>query len=874
MTPFLDIIQSNEVDGPITGEALLSVVKLLDFNFLDVAPEKAALAIQNVARAATNCLFDSSDRETDEVILSRIIRLIHKCIDLPQSALLSKELIVKLVSSCYKMSIQPHSSPHLRKTAEATLIYIVQKVFVSYNLPWKKSMEDALNANVEAPFAVETEQEEETTLTADSHTNRRGIQFDREEIQIDRTSVSGISAPYGISTLESLLNSFCSNINPRNNTIKPNEHLLSLNVINAIIEVAVLTFMNESRLLKIVRTDLTRYLLDGLKTSDRRLLSTSLRICFNLFTVMRSKLEFQLEIFLNLIYSQFSRRDIKSTESTPVSFDVYANQEAALEIIVQLCNDPNFVVDLYVGYDCDLRSSNLFEKLIGFLNRFCHPTHDHKGVISEQSLHFLAMDGLSYILNALETRLNRRIKNDYSDEDRSILENEKSLLNEMKRKKKVKNVLISGAERFNQHYKEGFSYLQKHGVLPDPLDPVSVAEFFKNTSFLDKTMVGDYLGRLDDFNVEVLKEYCKLFDYRNKPFVDTIRIFIESFRLPGESQIIERILDHFSIELFDKNPGLFANIDCCYLVCMSVIVLNVELHNPNVNDNRRMKLNQYINSLKGQNGEKDLPEEFLVEIYNSIKENEIKVLQDNEGQTDITNAMWKGKIDKFSQKKKDPNDAMIQTAAYLGVYDELLFMESWKDIHVGLKAIFMDSAETEVLGDLMLAITIYGKLAATYNNPQSFDTMVNTLCERSTILHSNTIEPFEVRFARDKKAQIAAKLMFNLAKQHTNVLRESWKNIFNCLLRLKKLDLLPPSKDIDELFEKVESSQELNSDKKSSPFLSLVNNILSWTTSDTQDQEKQSAMKEICKNIFLECDIEEIVKNDNLRQYIQSIIKQ
>lgn len=871
IAPFLEVIKSNEVDGPITGDAIMSVIKFMNYKFLEVPEKNAALAIQQIARAATNCLFDSTDSETDEVILSRILKLIQRCVHIPCGALLSRDLIMDFVQTCHKMSIQPRSSALLRKTAESTLIEIVQFVFVTYDLPYKKAMEDALNATLDTPFITEPKKETSVVNDVGSHTNPRGVQFDREDIQIDRTNVSGISAPFGVSTLESLLNYICSYISPRNSINLPHTKLLNINIINSIVEVAGETLKREKRLLKIVQSDLTRFLIHHVTTTNRKLLVAILRVCFNLFTILRGELKFQLEIFMNTIYNVYGRDVKKGDSHTSTSPDDFANREAALEIIVQLCSDPIFVVDLYVEYDCDLRCSNLFEKLVEFLNKFSHPMRGPRGNILDQSLHFLAMDGLIFILNALELRLDIRL-DDGQTAEKDILAQSKTLLNELKRRKQLKNVLIAGAERFNQNCADGFDYLQKHGVLPDPLDAKSVAEFLRNTNFLDKSVVGEYMGKSKEFNVEVLKEYCKLFDFKTKSFIDIVREFLESFRMSGEAPVIERIFDLFSIEMYAQNPGIFENLNACFLMCMSVIMLNVEMYNPVIKPERRMTLEKYITNFSGHNGDKTFPEDFLIEIYTSIKENEIKV-DDYDSQREITSANWKVKVEKAKLAKKDPNDAVILEAAHLGIYDELLFNVSWKNIYSGLKAVFIDSDETEVLGELMTAITIYGKLATSYNNPQALDTIINTLCERSTILHSSTNTPFETRFAKDKKAQIAAKLMFTLVKQHAGMLRESWKNIFNCLLRLKRVDLLPQSKDIDEVFEKIELSQEFNKDSSSSPFISLVNNLLSWTTADAQDEEKENAMKEICKNLFLECDIEEIIKNDNLRQYIQSLIK-
>lgn len=44
----------------------------------------------------------------------------------------------------------------------------------------------------------------------------------------------------------------------------------------------------------------------------------------------------------------------------------------------------------------------------------------------------------------------------------------------------------------------------------------------------------------DIFALEVLKEFTTLFDFTNKTFDESLRHYLNSFRLPGEAQKIDR----------------------------------------------------------------------------------------------------------------------------------------------------------------------------------------------------------------------------------------------------------------------------------------------------------------------------------------------
>lgn len=51
-----------------------------------------------------------------------------------------------------------------------------------------------------------------------------------------------------------------------------------------------------------------------------------------------------------------------------------------------------------------------------------------------------------------------------------------------------------GSERFNLKPKEGLTYLQKNGLLADPLEPDQVAAFMAENPRLDKKTIGDFLA--------------------------------------------------------------------------------------------------------------------------------------------------------------------------------------------------------------------------------------------------------------------------------------------------------------------------------------------------------------------------------------------
>ena len=109
----------------------------------------------------------------------------------------------------------------------------------------------------------------------------------------------------------------------------------------------------------------------------------------------------------------------------------------------------------------------------------------------------------------------------------------------------------------------------------------------------------------------------------------------------GEAQMIDRILQAFAesiasqceesmsgpLKLFSSDDKRAS--DTAYLLSFSIIILNTDLHNENIKADRRMKLADFIRNNKNYGkdiSDGDLPEEYLEDIYRSIKDEQIRTL--------------------------------------------------------------------------------------------------------------------------------------------------------------------------------------------------------------------------------------------------------
>ncbi|KAJ6658475.1 hypothetical protein lerEdw1_020030 [Lerista edwardsae] len=191
----------------------------------------------------------------------------------------------------------------------------------------------------------------------------------------------------------------------------------------------------------------------------------------------------------------------------------------------------------------------------------------------------------------------------------------------MQRNKQV----AMGRKKFNMDPKKGIQFLIENDLLKNTCD--AIAQFLYKGEGLNKTAIGDYLGERDDFNIQVLHSFVELHEFTDLNLVQALRQFLWSFRLPGEAQKIDRMMEAFAQRYCQCNPGVFQSTDTCYVLSFAIIMLNTSLHNPNVKD--KPTVERFIAMNRGINDGGDLPEELLRNLYESIKNEPFKIPEDD-----------------------------------------------------------------------------------------------------------------------------------------------------------------------------------------------------------------------------------------------------
>ena len=188
-------------------------------------------------------------------------------------------------------------------------------------------------------------------------------------------------------------------------------------------------------------------------------------------------------------------------------------------------------------------------------------------------------------------------------------------------KEAIKDQRVNIIRAFNKDPKKGIEQIKNIGKIYQQQDlSTEIAEFFKNEkSSLDLAAVGDYLGSPHQENKLVLSHFVQQMDFKNKPFTGALREFLQAFKLPGEAQAIDRVMEKFAEQYIKDNPNQkeIDGKDAAYVLAFQVIMLNTDLHNPAIK--KHMTIGQLKSNLSGINHDKDFDPTFLESIYSDIK---------------------------------------------------------------------------------------------------------------------------------------------------------------------------------------------------------------------------------------------------------------
>ena len=196
----------------------------------------------------------------------------------------------------------------------------------------------------------------------------------------------------------------------------------------------------------------------------------------------------------------------------------------------------------------------------------------------------------------------------------------KQLMQEVAKKRQFR----VGLNLFNSRPESGIDYLASKGYID--LSPESVGKFLHKTSGLSMEKIGQYLGSLQSpFAMKVLSCFMQEFNFAGQRIDKSLRSLLQKVRVPGEAQKIERIMEVFGKRYGQCNQNIiskFKSPDSIVTLAFAIILLNTDLHTPNLKSEKKMQVGDFINNLRGVDAGRDFDPKLLKQIYKGIKKQE------------------------------------------------------------------------------------------------------------------------------------------------------------------------------------------------------------------------------------------------------------
>uniref|UniRef100_G3NEM5 ARF guanine nucleotide exchange factor 1 n=1 Tax=Gasterosteus aculeatus aculeatus TaxID=481459 RepID=G3NEM5_GASAC len=608
--------------------------------------------------------------------------------------------------------------------------------------------------------------------------------------------------------------------------------VLSLQLLLSILQNAGPIFKTNEMFINAIKQYLCVALSKNGVSSVPEVFELSLSIFLTLLSHFKTHLKMQIEVFFKEIF-------LYILETSTSSYD---HKWMVIQTLTRICADAQSVVDIYVNYDCDLNAANIFERLVNDLSKIAQGRGGHElgtTTLQELTLRKKGLECLVSILKCMvewskdqyvnpnsQTSLGKKCQEKPAEQESTETKapetiNRYGSINSLDSTassgigsystqmsgtdnpeqfevlKQQKEIIEQGIDLFNKKPKRGIQYLQEQGMLGTT--PEDLAQFLHQEERLDSTQVGEFLGDNDRFNKEVMYAYVDQMDFQGKDFVSALRTFLEGFRLPGEAQKIDRLMEKFAARYLECNQGqtLFASADTAYVLAYSIIMLTTDLHSPQVKN--KMTKEQYIKMNRGINDSKDLPEEYLSAIYDEIagkkiamketKELTMKSSKQSVASEKQRRLLYNVEMEQMAKTAKALMEAVSHVQAPFTSATHLehvrpMFKLAWTPFLAAFSVGLQDCDDTEVASLCLEGIRCAIRIACIFCIQLERDAYVQALARFTLLTASSGISEMK------QKNIDTIKTLITVAHTDGNYLGNSWHEITKCISQLELAQLI------------------------------------------------------------------------------------
>jgi len=670
--------------------------------------------------------------------------------------------------------------------------------------------------------------------------NLERVERERQQQQqpenADRSEVAGMAGNRDevlrkdVETVFALL---CHLSKPNEEEVLPADYSLATEVRGRILALELLlsvlsnpgpVFRSHDVYVGLVRKDLCLNLSKNGVSPNVSLFELSLSIFLTLVSHFKAPLKNEIQVLFKDIFLKVLQ----------VPTSTYQQKLMVLQGLAKICSNPQTLVDFYLNYDCGVVSDDVFESMVNEVVKVTKNRVRPEG--QEAQANKIRLKGLRCLVAVINSFLEwlkevpaERAQHQHPrdaitpvpvQQQQTVAAasdsapapamapphegGEASLLSptvpeatavvdnpdQFEEMKNRKMALRQGIEKFNEKPLKGLAFVVEAGLVENT--PEALATFLRSTPGLDKQAIGTVLGDEKQANIKILHAFVDTLDFSGLTFTTALRRFLQTFRLPGEAQKIDRIVEKYSDRFCDNNPDVFANADAAYTLAFSVIMLNTDLHSPQIKV--KMTKPQFIKNNRGINNGGDLDPAYLEEIYDDILGDEIVLMEEQTAELAKAAAggqlTQKQKAELFKMEMEQLTRKLLagQADSFGGYHSGArgehvrpMFMLTWKAMLEALTACYEDFTEDEYV-----QASLDG-----FQGAARFCCLFTLVAEREVLVERLAKFAFVSAVADMAQKDLSAiHTLLNVAYENANAMHDSWVHVLQCVSRLESLHLI------------------------------------------------------------------------------------
>ncbi|EDR26046.1 guanyl-nucleotide exchange factor, putative [Entamoeba dispar SAW760] len=523
-------------------------------------------------------------------------------------------------------------------------------------------------------------------------------------------------------------------------------------------------------------------------SDDKTLFITSLQILIICILKFRVNLKTEIALLLNSVIFFYILSPLP----------LYSYKQVVISELVKLCQDSQFLNDIFLNYDCDKFGQNIFEDL---LNTICFIlTPEFKNASIEEipikiladmrkeclSLVHIIIDSIKKLMiqvNGLESIGMVELDNGIPTKTNStsVL---KCLID-----RKIKVDIVKAKQLFKEKPNDGVSYMIKSNLCFN--DPTSIAQFLKKLEGVDKIALGKYLTSNKEFNKEVFKEYMKLIDFNGLSVDEALRSMFNLFVMPGEGQVVDRVMEMFAHRYAecwsDKMKEMNITSNQIYFLATTIIFLSTETHNSNVKTKTMDSYEKFKQMV--EQFDFTLPDSYLQPLYQSVIQNAFLIPEQKEKVEDDNKYI----ITIKNSPHQRPQILLLKSQITEAKIDE----DTVESLSISNKDILHALIETMVpieLKSLKIAFDIYNDITNTLTYlkemldicivmdcREMIELIIKTMCEWCVYYDFNSCKSCNIQ---------VTKMVIDISNSLQNKLHGGWKYLFIVLSRFEQMNLI------------------------------------------------------------------------------------